>query len=70
MCKLLAGKIRNRVSIYNGGSRPAMTGQTPQDYGENTAKMKESKEGFTLINQTSSGLLQHGNDADHAKRVV
>ena len=49
--KLLTGKIRDRVRIYNGGSRPAMTGQTPQDYAENTAKMKESKEGFTLIKQ-------------------
>jgi L-alanine-DL-glutamate epimerase-like enolase superfamily enzyme len=49
--KLLGGKIRDRVRIYNGGVRPAMTGQTPQDYAENTAKMKESKEGFTLIKQ-------------------
>lgn len=28
-----------------------MTGQTPQDYAENMAKMKEAKEGFTLIKQ-------------------
>jgi L-alanine-DL-glutamate epimerase-like enolase superfamily enzyme len=49
--KLLGGKIRDRVRIYNGGFRPAMTGQTPQDYAENTAKMKEAKEGFTLIKQ-------------------
>jgi L-alanine-DL-glutamate epimerase-like enolase superfamily enzyme len=49
--KLLGGKIRDRVRIYNGGVRPDMTGQTPQDYAENTAKMKESKEGFTLIKQ-------------------
>src|ERR1700684_3529960 len=49
--KLLGGKIRDRVCIYNGGVRPPMTGQSPQDYAENTAKMKESKEGFTLIKQ-------------------
>jgi L-alanine-DL-glutamate epimerase-like enolase superfamily enzyme len=49
--KLLGGKIRNRVRIYNGGFRPKMTGQTPQDYAENTQKMKEAKEGFTLIKQ-------------------
>jgi L-alanine-DL-glutamate epimerase-like enolase superfamily enzyme len=49
--KLLGGKIRDRVRIYNGGVRFPMTGQTPQDYAENTAKMKESKEGFTLIKQ-------------------
>jgi len=28
-----------------------MTGQTPKDYAENMAKMKEAKEGFTLIKQ-------------------
>lgn len=49
--KLLGGKIRSRVRAYNGGVRFPMTGQTPQDYAENMAKMKEAKEGFTLIKQ-------------------
>jgi L-alanine-DL-glutamate epimerase-like enolase superfamily enzyme len=49
--KLLGGKIRDRVRIYNGGVRFPMTGQTPRDYAENMQKMKESKEGFTLIKQ-------------------
>ena len=49
--KLLGGKIRNRVRAYNGGVRFPMTGQTPGDYAENMAKMKEAKEGFTLIKQ-------------------
>ncbi|MBS1874948.1 MAG: mandelate racemase/muconate lactonizing enzyme family protein [Acidobacteria bacterium] len=49
--KLLGGKIRDKVRGYNGGIRFPMKGQTPQDYAENTAKMKESKEGFTLIKQ-------------------
>ena len=49
--KLLGGKMRERVRAYNGGVRFPMTGQTPQDYAENMAKMKESKEGFTLIKQ-------------------
>lgn len=49
--KLLGGKIRDRVRIYNGGVRFPMTGQTPQDYAENMVKMKEAKEGFTLIKQ-------------------
>jgi L-alanine-DL-glutamate epimerase-like enolase superfamily enzyme len=49
--KLLGGKIRDRVRAYNGGVRFPMTGQTPRDYAENTAKMKEAKEGFTLIKQ-------------------
>jgi L-alanine-DL-glutamate epimerase-like enolase superfamily enzyme len=49
--KLLGGKIRDRVRAYNGGVRFPMTGQTPQHYAENVAKMKEAKEGFTLIKQ-------------------
>jgi L-alanine-DL-glutamate epimerase-like enolase superfamily enzyme len=49
--KLLGGKIRDRVRAYNGGVRFPMTGQRPQDYAENMAKMKDSKEGFTLIKQ-------------------
>jgi len=49
--KLLGGKIRDRVRAYNGGVRFPMTGQTPKDYAENMAKMKEAKEGFTLIKQ-------------------
>jgi L-alanine-DL-glutamate epimerase-like enolase superfamily enzyme len=49
--KLLGGKVRNRVRAYNGGIRFPMTGHTPQDYAENMAKMKEAKEGFTLIKQ-------------------
>src|SRR4051812_14089861 len=47
--KLLGGKIRDRVRIYNGGFRPPMNGAMPQDYAENVQKMKEAKEGFTLI---------------------
>ncbi len=49
--KLLGGKIRDRVRIYNGAVRFPMTGQTPRDYAENMAKMKDAKEGFTLIKQ-------------------
>jgi len=49
--KLLGGKIRDRVRIYNGGVRFPMNGQMPHDYAENMAKMKEAKEGFTLIKQ-------------------
>lgn len=47
--KLLGGKIRDRVRVYNGGFRPPMRGQTPNDYAENVQRMKEAKEGFTLI---------------------
>jgi L-alanine-DL-glutamate epimerase-like enolase superfamily enzyme len=49
--KLLGGKIRDRVRAYDGAVRFPMHGQTPADYAENTQKIKESKEGFTLIKQ-------------------
>jgi L-alanine-DL-glutamate epimerase-like enolase superfamily enzyme len=52
--KLLGGKTRDKVRIYNGGVRFPMNGSNPEDYAENTAKMKASKEGFTIIKQSLS----------------
>ena len=49
--KLLGGKVRDQVRIYNGGVRFPMNGQMPQDYAETVGRMKEAKEGFTLIKQ-------------------
>lgn len=49
--KLLGGKVRDKVRVYNGAVRFPMNGQTPKDYAENTAKMKAAKEGFTIIKQ-------------------
>jgi L-alanine-DL-glutamate epimerase-like enolase superfamily enzyme len=49
--KLLGGKIRDRVRVYDGAVRFPMTGHSPQDYAETIAKIKASKEGFTLIKQ-------------------
>ena len=65
--KLLGGKIRDRVRTYNGGVRFPMTGQSPKDYAENMARMKESKEGFTLIKQAvgfhNAGMMRSVPDA-------
>jgi L-alanine-DL-glutamate epimerase-like enolase superfamily enzyme len=49
--KLLGGKVRDRVRVYNGAVRFPMAGSSPQDYAENMAKMKAAKEGFTIIKQ-------------------
>ncbi len=49
--KLLGGKVRDRVRVYNGGVRFPMAGSDPQDYAENMAKMKASPEGFKIIKQ-------------------
>jgi L-alanine-DL-glutamate epimerase-like enolase superfamily enzyme len=49
--KLLGGKVRDKVRVYNGAVRFPMSGYAPQDYAENMAKMKAAKEGFTIIKQ-------------------
>jgi L-alanine-DL-glutamate epimerase-like enolase superfamily enzyme len=49
--KLLGGKVRDRVRVYNGGVRFPMAGHSPADYAENMARMKAAKEGFTIIKQ-------------------
>ena len=49
--KLLGGKTRDRVRIYNGGVRFPMSEATPEAYAENMAKMKAAKEGFSIIKQ-------------------
>ncbi len=49
--KLLGGKVRDRVRVYNGAIRFPLAGQSPDDYAENMAKMKAAPEGFTIIKQ-------------------
>ncbi len=50
--KLLGGKVRDRVRVYNGGVRFGLKGSSPEDYAEEMAKMKEAKEGFSIIKQS------------------
>jgi L-alanine-DL-glutamate epimerase-like enolase superfamily enzyme len=49
--KLLGGKVRDRVRVYNGGVRFRMNGDSPAAHAENMARMKEAREGFTIIKQ-------------------
>jgi L-alanine-DL-glutamate epimerase-like enolase superfamily enzyme len=49
--KLLGGKVRDRVRVYNGAVRFPMKGSSPEDFAEAMAKMKASPEGFTVIKQ-------------------
>ncbi len=49
--KLLGGKLRDTVRVYNGGVRFGMSGFSPQDYAEDMKKMKAATEGFTIIKQ-------------------
>ena len=47
--KLLGGKIRDKVRVYNGGVRFPMKGYSPEDYAEDMRKMKAASEEFTII---------------------
>ena len=49
--KLLGGKVRDRVRVYNGAVRFPMEGYGPEDYAANMAKMKTSPENFGIIKQ-------------------
>ena len=49
--KLLGGKVRDRVRIYNGGLRFPMRAYTPEEYAESTRKMIGAPEGFTIVKQ-------------------
>ncbi len=47
--KLLGGKVRDKVRVYNGGVRFPQPGYSPKDFAESMAKMKAAKEGFSII---------------------
>lgn len=49
--KLLGGKVRDKVRVYNGGVRFKMNGSAPEDYAENAQKMKDAPEHFGFIKQ-------------------
>jgi L-alanine-DL-glutamate epimerase-like enolase superfamily enzyme len=49
--KLLGGKVRDRVRVYNGGVRAPLTGHTPAHYAEAMHRMREAQEGFTIVKQ-------------------
>lgn len=49
--KLLGGKVRDKVRVYNGGVRFPQAGFSPKDYAENMAKMKAAPEHFSIIKQ-------------------
>jgi L-alanine-DL-glutamate epimerase-like enolase superfamily enzyme len=56
--KLLGGKVRDRVRVYNGAVRFPRAGDTPEDYAADVLKMKAAKEGFRILKQ---GIAFHSN---------
>ncbi|MBI1776027.1 MAG: mandelate racemase/muconate lactonizing enzyme family protein [Proteobacteria bacterium] len=49
--KLLGGKVRDRVRVYNGAVREPMKSFKPEDYAESVKRMKAAREGFTIVKQ-------------------
>ncbi len=54
--KLLGGKVRDKVRVYNGGVRPPLAGYQPEDYAAHMQLMKDAPQKFTLIKE---GLAFH-----------
>jgi len=52
--KLLGGKVRDRVRVYNGSVRFPLRGYEPEDYAANMALMKARPERFSIIKQPIS----------------
>ncbi len=55
--KLLGGKVRDKICVYNGAVRFPMDGCQPEDYAKNMVKMKAAPEKFSIIKQ---GVAFHG----------
>ena len=49
--KLLGGKVRDRVRVYNGAIRHPMTKFEPEDFAANVRAMKSASQGFTIVKQ-------------------
>ncbi len=47
--KLLGGKVRDKVRVYNGAYRAPMRGVTAEDYAAEAKRMKELPHGFSFI---------------------
>ena len=47
--RMLGGKVRDRVRVYNGGNRVTMTGHAPEDYAAEVRRQIALPEGFGII---------------------
>src|SRR6476660_7919438 len=59
--KLLGGKVRDQVRVYNGNIRRKRTGDRPEDYAADVKWMMELPENFFMIKQ---GISFHSNMKD------
>src|ERR1700712_6003492 len=56
--KLLGGKVRDKVRVYNGSIRQKRTGDRPEDYAADVKWMMERPENFFMVKQ---GISFHSN---------
>ena len=56
--KLLGGKVRDKVRVYNGSLRRKRTGDRPEDYAADVKWMMELPEKFFMVKQ---GIAFHSN---------
>ena len=61
--KLLGGKVRDRVRVYNGAIRTPLKAYTPEEYAESCRIMKALPQGFSIVKQ---GIAFHSD----MKRVI
>ena len=59
--KLLGGKVRDKVRVYNGSIRKKRTGDRPEDYAADVKWMMEQPENFFMVKQ---GISFHSNMKD------
>jgi L-alanine-DL-glutamate epimerase-like enolase superfamily enzyme len=59
--KLLGGKVRDKVRVYNGSIRQKRTGDKPEDYAADVKWMKARPENFFMVKQ---GISFHSNMKD------
>ena len=52
--KLLGGKVRDRVRVYNGNVQRTMTSFNPEDFAEEARWMKSQPENFSIVKQAIS----------------
>ena len=66
--KLLGGKVRDRVRVYNGSFRdpnpPHAVADTPEKRGENILHLNEIPEGFTIVKVASFWHTPYYKDTD------
>jgi L-alanine-DL-glutamate epimerase-like enolase superfamily enzyme len=59
--KLLGGKVRDKLRVYNGSIRQKRTGDRPEDYAADVKWMMERPENFFMVKQ---GIGFHSNMKD------